>query len=131
MLISSSQKYLRDLRRMVLKVFKVIKSPLSFYILLIYTAFLYMYADLLKQTKLCTTPEPNAIVLTEVKNVKSWLTPTLEDIHGHSTPHCFKFIKSCGEVKMFFKHWSKDPWCDESQAVTLLKVCRIHVATVT
>ena len=28
---------------------------------------------------------------------------------------------------MFFKHWSKDPWCNESQAVTLLKVCRIQL----
>ena len=86
-------------------------------------AHIIIYTDLLKQTKLSTTPEPQATVLSEVKDVKTWISPVLEDIHGHSIPHCFKFIKCGVEVKMFYKHWSKDPWCDESEAVTLLKVC--------
>ena len=56
-------------------------------------------------------------------DVKSWIALSMEPLNGHATPHCFKFLKVAnGEVKMFYKCWSSDPWCKEEKAVTLLMV---------
>ena len=69
-----------------------------------------------------TTPEP-IVVLREIQDIKAWIKSSLEDIHGHSTPHCFKFQNNAkGEVIMFSKNWSSNPWCNEQDAVKLLKV---------
>lgn len=71
-----------------------------------------------------TTPEPNVLVLSDVADVKEWLSPCLESLRGHSSPHCFKFIThASGEVKMYYKRWSSNPWCTDEEAVVLLKVC--------
>ena len=56
-------------------------------------------ADLLSETRESTTPQPHATSLSEVHDVKSWIAASMEDVHGHSTPHCFKFIKRGEEVK--------------------------------
>ncbi len=82
-----------------------------------------MHAGMMTETELSITPQPNVVILREVRNVKEWIQPSLEDLHGHSSPHCFRFIKDeAGDVRMFYKNWSSDPWCDEVDAVKLLKV---------
>ena len=65
-------------------------------------------------------------MITEVFDVKGWIAESLENVHGHSTPHCFKFVKQSGKVLMFFKSWSSDPWCEESKAIVLLKVHELN-----
>ena len=69
-----------------------------------------------------TTPEP-IVVLREIQDIKACIKSSLEDIHGHSTPHCFKFQNNAkGEVIMLSKNWNSNPWCNEQDAVKLLKV---------
>ena len=81
-----------------------------------------IHAVLMKETLHSTTPQPKVQNLTEVRDVKSWLS--LKEFHGHSTPHCFKFVtlSSSGSVKMFFKRWSSDLWCTDEEAVSVLEV---------
>lgn len=59
--------------------------------------------------------------------MKAWMG--LNELNGHRTPHCFKFIKisPTEPVKMFFRRWSSDPWCDKEDAVSLLKVRWTHI----
>jgi len=48
----------------------------------------------------------------------------MDELHGHSTPHYFKFIKKSGfeDVLMYSKLWSSDAWCSETEATIPLKV---------
>lgn len=79
----------------------------------------------MKETADSTTPKPKVVNLIEVRDVKSWVSPCLESLHGHTDPHCFKFVEVAGDdVRMYFKRWSSDPWCDDDDALSTLKVCR-------
>lgn len=92
--------------------------------------FLLSLTDLQKETALSTTPEPIVVILRKIRDIKAWIKSSLEDIHSHSIPHCFKFQNSAkGEVIMFSKNWSSDPWCNEQDAVKLLKVIDISFFT--
>ena len=66
------------------------------------------------------TPEPVVVQLGTIFDIKTWMLPHLEDLHGHSTPLCFKFEFVHNIVKMFFRHWSSDPWSQEG--VSIFKV---------
>ena len=58
---------------------------------------------------------------------KEWIIPHLNPLHGHSSPHCFKFLQCADKkVRMFFKNWSSDAWIKEEEAVILLKVTKCH-----
>ena len=82
-----------------------------------------IHPDLIKFTKESTSPEPITTVLTSVHDVKTWIAPTLHPFAGHRTPHCFKIIKDeTEEVKVFYKCWSSDPWCNTEEALTPFKV---------
>ncbi len=57
-----------------------------------------------------------------VFDVKSWLTPQLEEIHGHTVPHVFLFRRNAeGKAVMFTKHWSHQEW-EPQEGLKLLKV---------
>jgi len=73
---------------------------------------------------LSSTPSPNVRVVQHVFDIKAWLLPQVDELHGHSTPHCFKFIKKSGfeDVLMYSKLWSSDAWCSETEAIIPLKV---------
>ena len=82
-----------------------------------------VHPDLIKFTKESTSPEPIITTLTSVHDVKAWLSPSLTPFSGHSTPHCFKIIQDeTGEVKLYYKCWSSDPWCSNDEALIPLKV---------
>lgn len=84
---------------------------------------MHTYSDLIKLTKESTSPEPMVTTLTSLHDVKTWLSPSLNPFSGHSTPHCFKIIKDeTGEVKVYYKCWSSDPWCQNNEALTPFKV---------
>jgi hypothetical protein len=81
------------------------------------------HADLIKFTRESTSPEPTMVTLTSVHDVKSWISPFLDPFAGHSTPHCFKLVKDAtGEVRMYYKCWSSDPWCTDEEVIIPLKV---------
>lgn len=83
----------------------------------------FIITDLIKFTKESTSPEPTVVTLSSVHDIKTWISPFLNPFTGHSTPHCFKIIKDAeGEVKIYYKCWSSDPWCKEDEVILPLNV---------
>ena len=68
-------------------------------------------------------PTPTAHLLESIYDIKSWIIPHLNNLHGHSQPHCFKFIlNDQGKAVMYFRNWTTSPWCTEEEAAVVLKV---------
>lgn len=67
------------------------------------------------------TPHPQVELLEFVYDIKSWMSHAIEDLHGHTQPHSFKFVlNSGGRCEMFYRNWSHDPWSETG--LVLLKV---------
>ena len=81
-----------------------------------------LYIDLHSVTEQSFTPEPITAQIQAIHDVRSWLIPHIEDLHGHSQPHCFRFtLNKEGIAEMHFKTWSTDKaWSKEG--LLLLKV---------
>ena len=59
--------------------------------------------DLLEATKVSMDPNPITTLIEYMHDVKKWITPHLNDLHGHRDPHCFKFVcNENGKCLMFF-----------------------------
>ena len=91
-------------------------------------AVLILTIDLFDETTNSTSPSPTVSFIKEIFDLKSWLNPLMEQLHGHSLPHCFKFIlctddKTGSKVPvMYYKSWSSANWCTDNDAIQLLKV---------
>jgi hypothetical protein len=50
--------------------------------------------------------------LNYVFDIKNWIAPHLDEIHGHTAPHVFRFQlnHASKRAEMHYKHWSHDPW---------------------
>lgn len=69
------------------------------------------------------TPQPCAALVTKLFDIKSWIAPYINEIHGHTQPHCFRFMKNDNsEVEMHYKQWSGSTWLPEDEGIKLLKV---------
>ncbi len=81
-----------------------------------------LYIDLHSVTEQSFTPEPITAQIQAIHDVRSWLIPHIEDLHGHSQPHCFRFtLNKEGIAEMHFKTWNTDKaWSKEG--LLLLKV---------
>ena len=60
-------------------------------------------------------------------HIKKWITPYLEEIHGHTAPHVFRFRfnHAAKKAELHYKHWSHEPWepdGDSNKGLFLLKV---------
>ena len=128
-LISFFQRFLKGCGELELNQLKVCKNVVidCLAIIIVHA----IYADLLHETSCSTSPNPTTGLIQTVYNVKTWLEHSLNELHGHSSPHCFKFVECSSKdppftktVKMFYKNWSSDPWCEDEEACELLKVCR-------
>ena len=65
-------------------------------------------------------PQPSVIIMKDLYNVKEWLKDSINDIHGHSEPLCFKFeLDSDNKSQLFTARWSDGTWKNHGQ---LLKV---------
>lgn len=63
-----------------------------------------------------------AATLTYIFNIKEWISPCLDEIHGHTAPHVFLFRRnSQGKGVMYYKNWSHNSWQPE-EGLKLLKV---------
>jgi len=81
------------------------------------------FAELLQVTESSMLPRPKAELIKEIYDVRSWITSSLNDLHGHSQPHCFKFVcNGNGKAVMFHKNWSSSQWCSDQEAPVVLKV---------
>ena len=67
------------------------------------------YTELTRAIEESYTPTPEVKVLECVHDVKEWLSPHLHDVHGHTEPLHFKFIKDDGHTVMMYKPWCTDP----------------------
>ena len=66
---------------------------------------------------------PSIFFLEAMHDVKGWISPHLNDLHGHRDPHCFKFVlNDQGKCTMYYRNWISDPWCPEEKATIVLKV---------
>ena len=58
-----------------------------------------------------------------VYDIRKWLTPAINDIHNHTTPHIFRFRRNVdGRGEMHYKHWSSDDWRPKDSGLLILKV---------
>ena len=57
--------------------------------------------------------------LKHIFDIKSWLSPYLEEIHGHTVSHR---RDSEGRAVMLTKHWSHEDW-EPNGGLKILKVC--------
>ncbi len=54
--------------------------------------------------------------------------PCLEGFHGHSGPHCFRFVADPtvtaedSRVLIYYRNWCTDAWCETEEALAILKV---------
>ena len=56
-------------------------------------------------------------------DVRSWIEPHLNEIHGHREPHCFKFVMNEeNKAVMYFRNWTTNSWCPQEKALIMLKV---------
>ena len=62
------------------------------------------------------TPNPKAILVEHLLDVKNWMISHIQEIHGHTEPHCFRFTQShCGEnIVMHYRQWSGQAWIPET-----------------
>ena len=75
----------------------------------------YHYIGLMKVTAQSFTPQPITILLESVYDVRSWLAPFIDELHGHRQPHCFRFtMNNDGQEVMHYKNWSDDGWSKKS-----------------
>lgn len=65
-------------------------------------------------------------IIQNIRDVKGWLLPNTEQLHNHSHPHIFKFVKGAQDTaEMYYKRWNEDSWEPvEHQGLKLLKVCK-------
>ena len=57
-----------------------------------------------------------------VFDIKNWIAPHLDEIHGHTVPHVFRFtLNHSKKAEMHYKHWSHEQWQPE-HGLILLKV---------
>ena len=52
-----------------------------------------------------------AFLLKDVYNIKEWLTPHAHELHDHTQPKSFKFIRNAsGKCEMFYRNYSHMQW---------------------
>lgn len=75
----------------------------------------------------------DVVMLKEMYDVKDWLTPAMQQLHNHSNPHIFRFIRgSNGHCQMFYKHWNHEEWEPSAQpGLQLLKVIKKCIVLIT
>jgi hypothetical protein len=91
-------------------------------------SFFYV-SELLKAAESCTEhPRPKSIDLKYVYDVKDRIGESVGDMHDHTAPKNFKFVKLDGKASMFYRAWSHDPWMGP---VVVLKVRDWNCAIIT
>ena len=83
-----------------------------------------MFLELCEVIKKSFTPSPDVEIMKYQFDVKDWLKNVAIPVHNIVYPHCFKFLKSEGNVIMKYKNWCNDDvWLpDETGGISLLQV---------
>ena len=55
--------------------------------------------------------EASPFLLDVVFNIKEWLSPHAEELHSHTQPKCFKFVRDeQGHCVMYYRNYSHMKW---------------------
>ena len=69
------------------------------------------FVDLEAQISASSTPPATVKIVDSIFDVRSWISPCLEGLHGHSRPHCFRFVADPtvlaedSKVLMYYRNW--------------------------
>jgi hypothetical protein len=58
-------------------------------------------------------------------DIRNWIEPHLDEIHGHTAPHVFNFkLNRSKKAELRYKNWSHEPWdpAEGKGGLILLKV---------
>ena len=73
----------------------------------------------------------NTTTLEYIFDIKNWIAPHLDEIHGHTAPHIFRFrLNHSKRAEMHYKNWTHESWepSDTSDdGLLLLKVCYLSL----
>lgn len=70
----------------------------------------YTLEDMMEGFEKCYTPRPTSILLEDIFDFKSWITPHLNDLTGHQDPHQFRISRDeNGKAFIATKSWCTDP----------------------
>lgn len=106
-----------------LKLCKFLHSLHSLKVHMILTTYI---VDLLQVIHRSSSPNPNAQLLTAVRNFKEWMVPFLAVIEGHSKYHVFRFtLGKSRRAELHYKRFSSLPWEPEDTGITVLSVMLI------
>lgn len=80
------------------------------------------------------TPSPTFELIESVADYKSLIEPIVADVHRHTKPLCFRFLKhESGYAVMHYRHRSTDKWLPDKkdELLRLLTVSvTMHLCTV-
>ena len=86
---------------------------------------LFLSEGLQKAIEKAYTPSIDVKRVQWIHDIKTWLSPHMWDLHGHTGPLSFKFtLNGQGKASMYFRHWCTDGWSDE--ALIILKVSTVQ-----
>lgn len=92
-------------------------------VLLLMYVYIYKYIELKARIRDCFTPTPHVCQLETVYNIKSWISPVIKEIHGHSVPLCFKFQASIDEAELHTKRWTTSEWQTHGGLLKVIIIC--------
>jgi len=96
------------------------KMPLTMLVLFVYTI------DMQEAMKNCIQNiRVLPFLLDAVYDIKEWLQSHAEQLHDHTQPKCFKFVRNVsGKCEMSYRNYSHMPW--EGPVVILKVSCTFY-----
>ena len=71
------------------------------------------------------------MLLNSVADFKSLIEPVVADVHGHTKPLCFRFLRSrSGHAEFHYRYKSDDKWLPEEKGIQLLTVGTNTIASI-
>lgn len=81
------------------------------------------YTDLESALQAGYTPSPTFELLHSVADYKSVIDPVVADIHRHTKPLCFRFLKDAsGHAELHYRFKTGDKWLPEKDGLHMLTV---------
>ena len=77
---------------------------------------------LLKAIEKSSTPNPKAVLLEGIWDIKGLLGSHVASMANHSKYLNFKFVNSSGKAEMFYRRFSDHPWEPKKKGLNLLSV---------
>ena len=82
----------------------------------------FLIVDLLEAMESCLQIiKAYPFLLDIVFDLKEWLAPFAEELHAHTQPKCFKFVRNeQGKCEMYYRNYSNMQWEGPQQLLKVL-----------